>query len=1009
MVILASALAACAPSSLGHEEPLATLYSRRAVRQVEGRVHLANTWRPYVASHAVGADVAPMLAAHAAVRRALADRRAPDTLLAVGVAEILDGDATTAGALLSEALSLSPADHRLWNDVAVALLAEPAGGSIESTARAFEAAAVAGKLAPDDAAPIFNSALAGSRLGLQAFVDSQWTRLMQVEKDPGWVSEIQARASRTTRRRSPTLLDTVSTLRRLSLDDPMSLHALVIADPQGVREAAFEFLLPEWGRDFQQGDIPRARESARRLAALAKILLDRHADPLLADSLRLLDGPAGTVQDLAAGVSRYGEGRRLQRAADFERGRLHLAAAVDRLLSIASPFAAVAQADLGLAIYQTDGPRAAIPVLIAANDTARARRYVSLVARTDWLMALSWVGLPDPGRASAAYDRAIAGYEATGEIANLCSVLRASADLLRTQGEWDRGWPRLTLALRCMERDSDPLRRYLTYFEASLYAADADLPYLALAFQDAAIREANVRGVDATIAEAHIRRARLHARVGDAESARRDLRQGASASGRITSAAMAAYQRAWAARVEGEMALRTAPERVAQILDAGIVNLFEAIEPSEVPRILLLRGKAMVRLGALREAEQHFLLGLELVEQRLHRLEEDDQKLSYLDAEWDLLGALIQLNFNRRDFSRALSYAHRRARGEQASFSGRCADFSPDVTAFAYVALAEELLMFRCRGGEMSVRRAAESATSFERRVRSYRRLLLVSGNDPERDAAGSALYEMLFGWARPDQGARLVILPDGITGLVPYAALVNGQTKRYMVEEHEIALLAVVDPPPSRPKRSMPAEIVVVAPGQGRPLPRAMSEGTLVAAGYRVPVLLTGSNATIGQLRDSARRASILHFAGHARANPSLPWASYLLLSPDSGRDDGRLGAEEIASWSLEHVDLVVLSACESVAARNFRGDSLVGLAKAFLRGGAKTVVGSLWEVEDDAASELMLRFHRASRDGQRASAALRAAQLDLLTGTDPSYRSPRSWSGFAAITSSPSLTRSK
>jgi len=97
--------------------------------------------------------------------------------------------------------------------------------------------------------------------------------------------------------------------------------------------------------------------------------------------------------------------------------------------------------------------------------------------------------------------------------------------------------------------------------------------------------------------------------------------------------------------------------------------------------------------------------------------------------------------------------------------------------------------------------------------------------------------------------------------------------------------------------------------------------------------------------------------------------------------RDDGYLTAEEVGWLDLSHVDLVVLSACDTGRGRAQSGEGLIGLRRSFLLAGAKSVVSSLWAVPDQETAELMDLFYRnlwQKRLGRHA--ALRAAQLEII-----------------------------
>src|ERR1044072_9181833 len=79
--------------------------------------------------------------------------------------------------------------------------------------------------------------------------------------------------------------------------------------------------------------------------------------------------------------------------------------------------------------------------------------------------------------------------------------------------------------------------------------------------------------------------------------------------------------------------------------------------------------------------------------------------------------------------------------------------------------------------------------------------------------------------------------------------------------------------------------------------------------------------------------------------------------------------------------------------------GDGRISLARAFLHAGAPTVVASLWAVPDGPTAPLIARVHQQLRAGEKAAAALRAAQLDALRSREPLLRSPAAWAAFESF----------
>ena len=119
----------------------------------------------------------------------------------------------------------------------------------------------------------------------------------------------------------------------------------------------------------------------------------------------------------------------------------------------------------------------------------------------------------------------------------------------------------------------------------------------------------------------------------------------------------------------------------------------------------------------------------------------------------------------------------------------------------------------------------------------------------------------------------------------------------------------------------------------------------------------------------------------------------------PQAGRADGFLTAEEIGWLDLTNVDLVVLSACDTAQGVTQSGEGLIGLRRAFRGAAARSVISSLWPVDDQATTELMGGFYaRLWRDKISAVDALRSAQLEILTHNrkEHSDSRPSTWGAF-------------
>ena len=127
------------------------------------------------------------------------------------------------------------------------------------------------------------------------------------------------------------------------------------------------------------------------------------------------------------------------------------------------------------------------------------------------------------------------------------------------------------------------------------------------------------------------------------------------------------------------------------------------------------------------------------------------------------------------------------------------------------------------------------------------------------------------------------------------------------------------------------------------------------------------------------------LHFATHGILADEITWMNQpaLVLSQvdTDEKYDGFLEMSEIYDLNL-NADLVTLSACKTGLGEEIKGEGLVGLTHAFMHAGAKSLVVSLWDVNDQSTSLLMESFYKNLKTMNKAE-ALRQAKLDLMKGS--------------------------
>ena len=320
-------------------------------------------------------------------------------------------------------------------------------------------------------------------------------------------------------------------------------------------------------------------------------------------------------------------------------------------------------------------------------------------------------------------------------------------------------------------------------------------------------------------------------------------------------------------------------------------------------------------------------------------------------------------------------------------------------------------------------------------------RALLAEGKPDAR--ASAALKELVLApLAKRLVGAKtLLVSPDGVLGTVPFAALPGKAKGTYLIEDVPVAVVPVPQLLPGllAPMDRLAPSLLVVGgvdygkataaprlsgargapPGMPRKwgaLPGTAAEAASVARSFaaafkREAVVLSKQDAASGKVRAALERTRYAHLATHGyfapedvksalagprRAEDQAPadWNPLLLSglafaganrAPEPGEEDGILTALEVSEMDLTRLELAVLSACETGLGKEAGGEGLLGMQRAFQAAGARSVVASLWQVDDEATRRLMTDFYAQAWDAKSAASraeALRRAQLAMLFG---------------------------
>ena len=220
----------------------------------------------------------------------------------------------------------------------------------------------------------------------------------------------------------------------------------------------------------------------------------------------------------------------------------------------------------------------------------------------------------------------------------------------------------------------------------------------------------------------------------------------------------------------------------------------------------------------------------------------------------------------------------------------------------------------------------------------------------------------------------ELVIVSDGVLCFTPWAAIVKSIRIRTVPSLTSYQFISSV--PEGHHKKS--GALLVGNPclkelKEPPPdLPCAQEEVEMIASILNTRPL-TGREATKAEVIKRLSSVGLIHIASHGSKcngeialSPNLGWTSKF-----PQKEDFILQMSDVRAANVR-ARLVVLSCCHSGRGRILKGEGVVGIARAFLAAGARSVLTSLWAIDDEATMVFMKSFYQHLKEGKTASAAI-------------------------------------
>ncbi len=963
-----------------------------------------------------------VLAAAAKIRKHDEASSTPETLDALGAANLVLGKYDDAVSNLEEATLEEPKNARYLTDLSAAYLVRATEKDrADDYPKALEAAEKATELDPSILEAWFNRALALDELPLKSEAAKAWNDYLKRDAKSGWADEARRRLAAIAAIPNHAEEWKKAKARMLAaakVGDEKTIRQLMPDWCQETREWIEEELLPQWAEAELTGNGAVASEGIVSIQVIADAHTFTSGDEMLrATAADVISSPLLGRRRRATAFIAYEAAKGLHKEFRIPEAleKFHeAAAALDGTDNPLRHWVEYYEASCAYYSMRYDDGQMGFS---RAAPLAEERGYLALAARCRMMLGLCLALKEDFGPAFREYLTSEKLLERARENENLAYLSSLVADQFMDLGEPGREWEWRLRAIRRLPQVAASRPNYMVLAACARSLADAGASEAALDLQLPATEFAVHSGPLPHAESAEVEGVLFH-EIGADSKSDRAFREASRVVAELADSRHRDRLNADIGFKRAEAEADRYPARSEQALTSSIEYFRRVGLDDYLAEAYLCRGRTRKALQRPSEAARDFEAGLGEVERA--RRTEPEYGISFFDRARGLIDGLVETEIEQGRPAAALDWVERtrardllarRGSGEPLSIERIQAALPPDRTIVYYHALPSKLLEWTVTRSEVRFTSVDITRESLEKRVAQ------IEGFVRRRDDRGlSGVLTNLYGiLIRPlpakEVLSRLAFVPDGRLALVPFPALRDPATGRYLVESRDVEVApsgsALSFLPSLRPGRPGSVLSVGFSPADSadgfRSLPNAAGEASRIASFYPVRAVMTGPDATPSAFARLAPEAEVIHFAGHAMANSRAPAQSYLLLASEA-REDGRVYARQLAELNLGGVRLVDLSACDTAGGALSYQEGALGLARPFLLAGAGAVAATLWDVPDAGTESLECRFHEELAAGIAPDHARRLAATAAISGPEVSLRSPMIWGAFEVIVASPS-----
>ncbi len=325
-------------------------------------------------------------------------------------------------------------------------------------------------------------------------------------------------------------------------------------------------------------------------------------------------------------------------------------------------------------------------------------------------------------------------------------------------------------------------------------------------------------------------------------------------------------------------------------------------------------------------------------------------------------------------------------------------NIAPDTLVIQPVPLRDKVALFLVTREKLIVIQSDAKADDFNQLVSQYR-TQLADYKNADYLVTSSKLYEILI---RPIESQiassspkNIAIIATGQLRYIPFETLYDKKNDQVLLEKYPIYYLTRISTstPPATERKPLQGLAFANPKPTQEELKGTEIEAETISKIFPGSEKYLGTNATLDIFKKQAFRFSILHLGTHGCFDlagcPNLGMQANSILFANNQQ----YNIADAALLGLKNTELITLSACQTAKEANADGQEISGLAYVLERAGAKSVIASLWNAEDNTSAEIMTQFYQNLKNGMSKSEAMRQAKLSQIKSH------PFFWSPFILI----------